>query len=242
MSFIYVSNIPGDRITLNQTESRHLIKVLRSRKGDRIELTDGKGYLYEASITKASMDACQLHIHSYYLSEPKRTYNLHIAIAPPKNINRFEWFVEKATEIGVDEITPLYCDHSERNKIRIDRLNNIIMAAIQQSRQVYKPQLNELTNFHTFLLQSKPNAGNYMAHCHEATDKHNTTSFIVNSQTTILIGPEGDFSKDEVQAALNAHFLPLSFGDTRLRTETAGIMACSLCWYKSYHDKKEEDE
>jgi len=227
MQLFYAPNISGNTFTLNEEESKHCIRVLRLNVGDEITLIDGKGGLFKTRIVNPEPKRCQVEIVETFKEFEKRNHYLHIAIAPTKNIERFEWFLEKATEIGIDEITPLLCEHSERKVINNERLEKIIVSAIKQSIKAYLPKLNELTTFKQFI-QNKQSGNIFIAHCNTNGLSHLKNELASDQATTILIGPEGDFSPEEVNNALQAGFKEISLGKSRLRTETAGIVACSI--------------
>jgi len=224
MAIFYVPGFLSDQV-LPEEESQHAVKVLRLTSGSAIEVVDGAGNCYRAKITIAHPKHC-----SFVLLEPlngfgKHDYFLHIAIAPTKNIDRFEWFVEKATEIGVDEITPLVCQHSERKILKPERIEKIIVSAAKQSMKSHFPKLNPLKNLNE-LLKADNSCQKYIAHCYD-TDKHLLSSLYQKREAAlILIGPEGDFSPEEVAESLSLGFKAVSLGNSRLRTETAGIAAC----------------
>lgn len=224
MYLFYTPNIAVSN-ALSEEESAHCVRVLRYAQGDDILLTDGLGTTYQARITTASPKRCEFEVLSSQKQKPSHSFYLHIAIAPTKNIERLEWMVEKCTEIGVDEITPLLCRFSERKVLRTDRLQKIILSACKQSLTPYVPRLNELTDYRTFI-RSAQEQQRFIAHCYEQ-DKRNLKDEIVPTQSVlVLIGPEGDFSEQEVQEALALGFVPVSLGNSRLRTETAGVVAC----------------
>jgi 16S rRNA (uracil1498-N3)-methyltransferase len=187
-------------------------------------VTNGKGYLFETEITLASDSKCTVRIISFE-KKPKSKYNLHLAVAPTKMNDRYEWFLEKATEIGIHQITPIICDRSERKVINKDRFDKIILTAMKQSNEVYFPTLNEAISLKDFL-KYKQEGLQLIAHCEE-TDKKTLKSILKpNNNITILIGPEGDFSEKEIALALDNAYSPVSLGTTRLRTETAAVVAC----------------
>jgi 16S rRNA (uracil1498-N3)-methyltransferase len=214
------------QINLGSEESFHCIKVLRMRTGETLHLTDGNGNLYEGQILAQDLKSCPVMLTSVIPDYGKRPFLLHMAVAPTKNIARFEWFLEKATEIGVDEITPLICEHSERVQIRIDRLQKIILSAAKQSLKTYLPVLHEPMKFDDFIKLSQP-ASKFVAYVEEHQPTHLKTAYI-NGNCTVLIGPEGDFSKKEMDNAFQQGFKPVSLGPSRLRTETAAIVACHI--------------
>jgi len=210
-------------LTLNEIESKHCVRVLRKKADDIINVTDGLGNLYECIIIDPNQKRCTFSIskktHQKSIAAP-----LHIVISPTKNIDRFEFFLEKATEIGVQEITPLLAFHSERKVIKQERLEKIVVAACKQSKNYHYPKLNPLTSFKEVLKSTAPLK--LIAHCEEQHKKE-LKDYTFNQETIILIGPEGDFSTIEIKQALAAGFLPVSLGKSRLRTETAGIVTCT---------------
>lgn len=227
MQLFYIPNISGNEVILNETESKHAIRVLRLTEGSQVQLIDGQGGFYEAEIADAQPKKCKLSITNSIKEFEKRGFKLHSAIAPTKNIDRFEWFLEKCTEIGIDEITPLLSEHSERKVIKPERLKKILVAAMKQSLKAYLPKLNSLTNFNEFI--SRTNYQNkYIAHCNDGDKLHLKNYIQKNKDTVILIGPEGDFSPEEVEFAKINGFKEISLGNARLRTETAGIVACHI--------------
>ena len=222
MQLFYCPEVLEGNLHLSNEESKHCVKVLRKKEGDFINLIDGQGNFYEVIIKLASQSKTLFKIVKTW-QEPSLSYSLHIAIAPTKNKDRFEWFLEKATEIGIDEITPIICDHSERKAIKYERMHKIILSATKQSLKAKIPILNDSISLKSFL-SKKQNVDCYIAHC-KNHDKINLQS-IINKNSLILIGPEGDFSDKEIDYALSNNFKPVSLGNSRLRTETAGIIAC----------------
>ncbi len=225
MHLFYTPDISEETYTLNEIESKHCIKVLRLNTNDQIELIDGKGSFYKAKIIDPNPKKCKIEITKTIHEFGKRNHYLHIAIAPTKNIDRFEWFLEKATEIGIDEVTPLLCDHSERKGIKNERLEKIIISAVKQSIKAYKPKLNPLTKYGDFIKQNFDGT-KFIAHCEENEKQSLKANYKTGSNSLILIGPEGDFSPEEINLAKKYDFLETNLGDSRLRTETAGIIAC----------------
>lgn len=226
MHVFYTPDISSDDYVLNEEESRHCIKVLRLGIGARVSLIDGKGGLYNAEIIAETRKNVHLKIVQTTREYHQRQHYLHIAVAPTKNIDRLEWFLEKATEIGIEEITPVICDRSERKLVKEDRLNKIITAAVKQSLQAYHPILNPQTSLEDFL-QLENDSVRMIAHCLENEPKQYISEVALPKQKyTILIGPEGDFSPREIELALSRGYKPLTLGDTRLRTETAALAAC----------------
>ena len=224
MDLFFDSDI-AETLTLDVQESRHCISVLRHKAGDKITVADGKGSFFECRITDSHPKHCKVEIVSIQ-THKERDFRLHIAIAPTKNIDRIEWFTEKITEIGVEHITMLKCEHSERKKVRIDRLEKILVAASKQSLKAYKPKLDDLTKFKELVDKNK-NSG-YIAHCNTSPLPHLKTVYTAGEDATILIGPEGDFSPEEVEYAVKNGFKEVSLGNSRLRTETAGVVACAI--------------
>ncbi|MND29169.1 Ribosomal RNA small subunit methyltransferase E [compost metagenome] len=226
MHLFYTPDISADYYQLNEEESKHCVRVLRLNNGDIVYLIDGVGGFYKTEITDAHPKRCTLHVLEKQSDFGKRNFYLHIAIAPTKNIERIEWFLEKATEIGIDEITPIICQRSERKEIKTDRLNKIIVSAIKQSLKAFKPKLNESTDFKQFIVRSKLKR-KYIAHCIESDRQSLRESYKANEEVLLLIGPEGDFTPAEIELALQNGFVPVTLGESRLRTETAGVVACT---------------
>lgn len=224
MQIFYAPEISEGITHFNEVESRHAVRVLRLKRGDEVHVIDGKGSLYLVKITEPDQRKCAFDVLNVRTNFEKRDYYLHIGIAPTKNIVRLEWFLEKATEIGVDEITPLLCDHSERKILKPERLQKIIVSAAKQSLKAYVPKLNPLTKLEDFLEQSF-DGNKLIAHCYEMP-KTAFKESLFNTRSKIAIGPEGDFSELEVSKALTNNFTTVSLGTSRLRTETAGIVAC----------------
>ena len=210
--------------TFDKEESKHIVKVLRKSVGDVLHITNGLGWIFDAEIINADIKKCQANI-SNAKQHPKREYKLHLAVAPTKMNDRFEWFLEKATEIGIDTITPILCDHSERKVIKLDRFEKILQSAMKQSLQCYLPTINELTPFNNFVNQDFEGQ-KYIAHCEDSDRKSLKNQLKPDQDILILIGPEGDFSVKEIETALQHNFIPVTLGNTRLRTETAAIVAC----------------
>ncbi len=213
-------------VTFDKEESNHIIKVLRMKEGDSFKITNGKGSFFDAEIVIANPKACVVKILSVIIQKPL-AYQLHLAVAPTKLNDRYEWFLEKATEIGISEITPIICDHSERKVIKMERYEKILQSAMKQSLKAYLPKMNDAISFKDFLnSENKCEDLKCIAHC-EKTDKKSLKSILLpNKRITILIGPEGDFSSEEIELAKNAGYTPVTLGESRLRTETAAIVAC----------------
>lgn len=224
MYLFYTPDILTSHV-LSEEESQHCVRVLRYTRGDEILLTDGKGNTYIARITNPHPKHCEFEVLTQEKQQKAHDFYLHIAIAPTKNIERMEWMVEKCTEIGVDEITPLLCRFSERKQIRTDRLEKIVLSAAKQSLTPYLPKLNELTDYDTFVRQATEET-KFIAHCYKEEKRELKDEIKRGKSVLVLIGPEGDFSEQEVEEALALGFVPVSLGNSRLRTETAGVVAC----------------
>lgn len=206
-------------------ESKHIVSVLRKTEGDVLHITNGRGYLFEAEILIADPKKCKAQIIAENKSIPKR-YKLHLAVAPTKMNDRYEWFLEKATEIGVDEITPIICDRSERKALKLERMERVLQSAMKQSLQTRLPKLNETISYKAFMEQ-KATGLKFIAHCDEGEKMELKRRVAADKDVTILIGPEGDFTKSEITTALKKGYIPVSLGINRLRTETAAIVACT---------------
>lgn len=217
----------GQQIYLDEDESAHCAKVLRLRPGEIISVIDGCGHIYDAELTLCEKKCCGATITRIESDVYIRPYRNHVAIAPTKNIDRFEWFVEKAVEFGIDEITPLLCDHSERKILKIDRLQKIVISAVKQSGNVIMPVVNELTPYKDFVTKCESSC-KMIAHCEPQEKKFFTQNAADAKDFCTLIGPEGDFSDNEIALALDNGFRPTSLGNTRLRTETAGVAVCAF--------------
>lgn len=217
-------------LVLPEEESLHAAKVLRLQSGDEITLLDGKGGVYTAEITLPHAKRCGYTILNEQYLSTGRPYRLHVAIAPTKNMERMEWFVEKAVEIGVDEITPIVCRYSERKQVKSERLEKILLSACKQSVQAVFPLLHPQTSFDE-LVKSAKEEYKTIAHCYPEAKEDFRNLSAKSNDILILIGPEGDFSVDEVELAKAHGFAAVSLGDSRLRTETAGIMACAAALY-----------
>jgi len=225
-SFFFREDISSSIVILDKDEARHCIKVLRLHKGSIINITDGKGNIAEAVITDDSVQHCSAEIRHRENKKAERDYRLCLAIAPTKNHDRFEWFVEKATEIGVDEIVPLVSEHSERKTVKHERLKNIAIAALKQSQHIFLPLISEPVTFSDFI-KSKKIEQKFICTL-ESSKGHLKDLYKPFSDALVLIGPEGDFTKEEVNEAGQNGFTPVSLGKSRLRTETAGMVACSI--------------
>ena len=219
-------NLSTNNFSFDKNESRHIIKVLRKKERDQLQITNGKGMLFNSEIINANDKKCAIQIISAELQPKPWTYHLHIAIAPTKMNDRYEWFLEKATEIGIDEITPIICDKSERKKIKTDRYKKVIVSAMKQSLKFQLPKLNDPIRYSEFIKKDFKGS-RLIAHCNKTDRQTLKQESVTNNIITVLIGPEGDFSAKEINAALQHKFIPLSLGKSRLRTETAGIVVCN---------------
>ncbi len=225
MNIFYKPDLSLQIDSLNEEESRHCSRVLRLSEGDKINLIDGKGSFCEAIIKKADSKICAYEIINRISDYGKRNFSLSIAIAPTKNNERFEWFLEKSTEIGIDQIFPIICRYSERKELKTDRMEKIIISAVKQSQKAFLPILKPVINFQD--LVKMPFTGDkFIAHCYEEAKQPLKNVLGIGVNSLICIGPEGDFSPTEIDTALNQGFLPISLGNSRLRTETAGLVAC----------------
>ena len=253
MNLFYAPDI-AQTLYLPEEESQHCVKVLRMKAGDRIHIIDGVGGLYEAEILESHPKRTQVSILSEQHEYGRRPFRLHLAVAPTKNIDRFEWFVEKATEIGFDELTPLCCRYSERKVIKPERIEKILVSAAKQSLKAYVPRLNPMTTFKEFISKYAseetecspklgelpkaegcvnssfltPHSSPFIAHCYDHPKQHLLHACPPASDVVVMVGPEGDFSEEEVELALRNSFQAITLGESRLRTETAGIVACHL--------------
>lgn len=224
----YTEKIENGFAHLNEEESQHLLKVLRRRAGDRLQITDGQGFIYEAEIAEAGKKSAVAKILEKKQQPDQRPLRLHLAIAPTKNVDRFEWLVEKAIEIGVDEITPIICHFSERKTLRLDRLQKIAVSAMKQSLRAQLPKINDLTSFEK-LVRAAAEPQKFIAWCSgEVAPPHLKNLLRAGEPALILIGPEGDFAEAEVLLAQKIGFQEVSLGAARLRTETAGLFAVSI--------------
>lgn len=236
MQLFYNPNIDSHttQFIFDKIESRHIVKVLRKSEGDILYITNGRNQLFTAEIILANDKKCNVSIVNT-TNQPKTWgYYLHIAIAPTKNNDRLEWFLEKATEIGIDEITPIICKHSERKTIKKERLDKVIVSAMKQSLKFQLPKLNPSMSFVEFINQNHE-GDLFIAHCEETDKKSLKGELKSNQKITILIGPEGDFSVKEIEMAFLNKYIPVSLGKNRLRTETAGlVVAQNLSFFNEY--------
>lgn len=229
LPFFYIEEITAkDNLVLNEETSKHMVQVLRMQNGEHLKLTDGKGNLFTAEIIDNNRKRCAVKI-TQITNYQWPTANITIAISLVKNANRFEWFLEKATEIGITEIIPLICTRTEKQHFRYDRMQGILISAMLQSQQTFLPILHEPQKFNEVIIRATQ-AQKFIAHCEDENNKVQLNSQLLNHSTPklVLIGPEGDFTKEEIQQALQNNFIPVALGNTRLRTETAGIVAATL--------------
>jgi 16S rRNA (uracil1498-N3)-methyltransferase len=237
MNIFYNPDIQGDTVQLEEQESKHAIRVLRLKKGDAVSLVDGEGGWYEAEVEDEHPKRCRLKINSRIPDHPPLPYHLHLAISPTKSMERFEWFLEKATEIGISEITPLICHRTERTRINRDRMERILISAMKQSLRAYKPVLHDPVPLVKFISEKRDGIQG-IAHCiqeGEGTqfERVGLTALLHGTSYTILVGPEGDFTEEEVNMALEKGFKPFHLGEPRLRTETAGVYICAAISYST---------
>lgn len=226
MNLFYQPAIPNGVHYLDTEESRHCAKVLRKKSGDSIQITDGKGRIYKATLTESKPDKCSFKIDSEE-KEKERSFHIHIAIAPTKNPDRTEWFVEKAIEIGVDEISFLLCDNSERAALKTDRLEKLAVSAMKQSLHYTLAKINHMVLLRDFVKETKA-PHKFIAYVDQTNPDHLLKQAIPKTNYVVLIGPEGDFSKKELEQAIENGYKKVSLGANRLRTETAGIAACHI--------------
>ena len=227
MNYFIQPEIQKGVYELNQDESMHCIRVLRKKQDDLIHVLDGNGTLFVCKITEANPKKTRFEI----LEEKqkiKRDHFIHIAIAPTKNMERLEWFIEKSVEIGIDQITFLQCQRSERKNLKLDRLQKKAIVALKQSGNLFLPGMSELIPFEDFIHSEFGNIQKYIAHAGSGISQPLMKTAGAGEHFVVLIGPEGDFSPDELQASLTAGFIPVTLGPSRLRTETAGLVACLI--------------
>ena len=229
MQIFYTPDINGLEYIFNEEESKHAIRVLRMTEGEQLQLVDGKGNLFYARISDAHPKRCRILVENIEKDYNKRNYSLHIAISPLKNADRFEWFVEKSTEIGIDEITPLLCERTEKKGFNIERINRIVESAMKQSIKAFHPKINEPVKFNRFV-ETVTTDAKLIAFC-EGERKLIQQVYSPAKAATILIGPEGDFTNDEVELAKVNGYVPVTLGASRLRTETAGVAACHSVYF-----------
>jgi len=228
MQLFYAPDITFPVYELPEDESRHCVKVLRMTRGSTLYLTDGRGNLFRAEMADVSPLNCAVRIVETFPEFEKRSYSLTMAVAPTKNIDRFEWFLEKATETGVDRIIPIECDHSERRVIKRERQEKVVTSAVKQSLKAYHPRLDDITPARE-VIQGKFEGRKLIAHCRQDLPRVFIGDAVAKyGDTLILIGPEGDFSKEEIELAYQNGFTGVSLGNSRLRTETAALAAVTV--------------
>jgi 16S rRNA (uracil1498-N3)-methyltransferase len=229
MQLFYAPEISLPRYTLPEEESKHCVRVLRMTVGDELHLTDGKGNMYRCKVVSDNVKRCDVEVVETWPEYERMSYGLTMCVAPTKNIDRFEWFLEKATEIGISEVYPLECDHSERRQIKLEREEKVITAAVKQSLKAYHPVLHDLTSVRDIIAMDFEGE-KYIAHCDSSFGERPYLGNLVKkgANTLILIGPEGDFSKEEINFALQNGFKAISLGRERLRTETAAVVATTV--------------
>lgn len=223
---LYVPDVKGDELILPKEEAQHAIKVLRLQEGNELRLVDGRGGLYKASVQGIDKKECKVRIEDEVQAYGERPYRLTMAVAPTKNDQRFEWFLEKATEMGVDRIIPLLSKRSEKTKIKTERFHRILVAAMKQSNRAYLPELSEPMALEDLLLREEGSQG-FIAHCYQEPErKALKDAYRIGSDAIVLIGPEGDFTPEEVDRAIESGYESVSLGKAVLRTETAAVAAC----------------
>lgn len=227
MQLFYHPNVVEEdqQIVFPRDESKHIVKVLRKKEGDILHVTNGNGYLFISELNLITPQQCIAKVIEVKKEETPKYY-LHMAVAPTKMNDRYEWFLEKATEIGVMEITPIICDHSERKVVKLDRFERVLQSAMKQSLHFTLPKINQPVRFSEFVTDT-PEGTKYIAHCEDELEKRSLKNSInLGEKSIVLIGPEGDFSSEEIALAKQNSWKPVSLGSTRLRTETAAIVAC----------------
>jgi 16S rRNA (uracil1498-N3)-methyltransferase len=225
MNIFYIPDIREGMVKLDETESGHAVRVLRMQVGDSLLITDGQGSWYDGVIAVANPRGCAVNVSRSSRDPEKRMYWLTVAVAPTKNADRMEWFTEKSTEIGIDRIVPILCRYSERKHIQLQRLEKIAVAAMKQSQKAWLPEIADMIPFNELITQSFEGK-KVIAHCYPGDKPHLATVIKPGDAVLVLIGPEGDFSPEEVNAARAAGFMEVSLGQSRLRTETAALVAC----------------
>jgi 16S rRNA (uracil1498-N3)-methyltransferase len=226
VNLFYQPLIPEGVLHLDSEESKHCVRVLRKEKGDIIRVTDGKGFFYDVRITKPDARECAFEVVER-IEEPSKEYSIHIAISPTKNADRLEWFVEKTVELGIDSITFIACKNTERPFIKLERLEKVAISAMKQSLKASFPRMNDLTKFSDFVKGAKEKS-KFIAHVDANNPVHLKDTAPSSTSSLVLIGPEGDFSHEELSLANAEGFKKVSLGPSRLRTETAGIASCHI--------------
>ena len=226
MRIFFTTEISGQYVDLPKDESRHIVQVLRMKEGEYLLVTDGKGSWYTCELKEASSKKCRLKVLEQEEVGTERSYYLHLAVAPTKNIQRFEFFVEKATEIGVDRITPIITDNAERKVVKKDRMERIAVAAIKQSKKAFLPVIDDVIALKDFDQPDENTDIKLLAHCAEGSKSTIAEQIQGKNRILIMIGPEGDFTQREISELIQKGFEPIHLGKSRLRTETAAIAAC----------------
>jgi 16S rRNA (uracil1498-N3)-methyltransferase len=231
MQLFYTNNVSEGTALFSREESGHCVRVLRMRSGDTLHFTDGEGSIYEGIITEDDPHNMKVSVTGVTKNAGKRQYRLHVAISPIKNDDRLEWFIEKAVELGIDEITPVICFRTEKKRIRKERLEGLILSAMKQSVKSFLPKLNEAVTFTEFV-SGGSSGRKLIACCDQQFERQAITTVVRRGEDVmVLIGPEGDFTHEEVRLASDAGFLPVHLGPSRLRTETAGVAACCAVYF-----------
>lgn len=225
MHTFYTPDIEGRNYTLSAEESKHAVKVLRLKEGDAVELVDGKGGYYNCRIKIAAIKACMVEVVGKIENHACRDFRLHIAMAPVKNMERMEWMMEKCTEIGMETFTPVRTERSERDAVKTERLLRVAVAALKQSHKALLPEINPMVSFEEFI-ENVSEEQRFIAYCGRGEKKGLFKLCRPGEDTVVLIGPEGDFSSEEVDKAVRKGFIPVSLGNSVLRTETAAVVAC----------------
>ncbi len=226
MQLFYEPSAKNESFILNEEEARHALKVLRKKVGDKINVIDGNGHLFECKLIEGVIEKCVVKVEKTFF-EPDNDYHIHIAIAPTKNLDRIEWFVEKAVEIGIDELSFIKCKNSERPQLKIERIEKKAISAMKQSLKYRIPKINVLKDFNSFISE-KRNEEKFIAFVDSSNPLHLKHAAGLKSKYLVLIGPEGDFTSKELDMALTQNFKKVSLGRSRLRTETAGMVACHI--------------
>ncbi len=228
MILFYVPEVSGELVVFPEEEARHCVQVLRRGVGDEVVWTDGKGRFFRGRLVETGKKRALARVEQQWADPLMRPFSLHVAIAPTKNIDRYEWFLEKATEIGIEAVTPIICQRSERKRVRLDRLERVLVAAMKQSFRGVLPRLHEPVRFDAFVRQHLPEGAQRMiATCQPLPERHLLDAWTPGTDLVVLIGPEGDFSPEEQELAHAAGFGPVQLGRARLRTETAGVLTAA---------------
>jgi 16S rRNA (uracil1498-N3)-methyltransferase len=237
MNVFYTPEIDENQVELDEQESRHAVRVLRLKTGDEVRLVDGRGGWYTAEIIDSGSRNCQLRIITYTPDYHPLPQHVHIAISPTNSMDRFEWFLEKVTEMGISEITPLMCHRTERSRVNMERIDRIVVSSMKQSLKAFKPMLNSPVPLANFIAHKREGIQG-IAHCipeekEMMIRRTGLNDLLTDTTYTLLVGPEGDFTREEVEMALQAGFTPFHLGESRLRTETAGVYICAAINFAS---------